>query len=291
MAVRTTPLKVKTLDRTMELRSAENRTDSERRPLAVLFGWLQAKKRHINKYGNLYLSKGFDVVTVQVPPSQVLWPRHTQAKISKLLSLLQEISKPSRPIVTHGFSVGGYLYGEMLLKLEQQPDKYADIRSRLVGQVFDSPVDFEGVPRGFSNVLVSNPLLRSTLRKLLETYLKVMQSQVTNHYLQSSKAFHNNSLDLPSLFLYSRIDPIGVAEIIEGVMDKWQKKGVAVSHKCWERTPHVSHFHHHPDQYVEALITFLESLGFFTPEQQELEREKDLQGKQQASTVSGVIRE
>lgn len=73
----------------MELRSAENRTDSERRPLAVLFGWLQAKKRHINKYGNLYLSKGFDVVTVQVPPSQVLWPRHTQAKISKLLSLLQ----------------------------------------------------------------------------------------------------------------------------------------------------------------------------------------------------------
>lgn len=48
---------------------------------------------------------------------------------------MQEISKPSRPIVTHGFSVGGYLYGEMLLKLEQQPDKYADIRSRLVGQV------------------------------------------------------------------------------------------------------------------------------------------------------------
>lgn len=54
-------------------------------------------------------------------------------------------------------------------------------------QVFDSPVDFEGVPRGFSNVLVSNPLLRSTLRKLLETYLKVMQSQVTNHYLQVSQ--------------------------------------------------------------------------------------------------------
>lgn len=67
-----------------------------------------------------------------------------------------------------------------------------------------------------------------------------------------------------------------MADIIEGVMEQWRSQEVNISHKCWDDSPHVSHFHHHPDEYVETLLAFLDSLGFSTPERQEGEREKEI---------------
>lgn len=273
------PVKTKSIDKTLELRSVETAGGGER-PLVVIFGWMLARNRHLNKYGNLYLSKGFDVLSVQVQPQQVLWPVAAQHKITTLLKTLQDSSLSTRPIVIHGFSVGGYLYGEMLVKLQKECDRYKKISERIVGQVFDSPVDFEGVSCGFATVLVKNPVLRILLRKSIESYLKLMQNSVTKHYMISSTAFHDNHLLLPSLMLYSRTDPIGVAEKIEIVMEKWRSKQIPVMYKCWDNSPHVSHFHHHPDEYVESLLAFLDSIGFSTPERAEGEREKEIMQQQ-----------
>ncbi|XP_076471907.1 transmembrane protein 53-like [Babylonia areolata] len=275
------PVRTQDINKTLQLHSVEAASGGRERPLAVLFGWMLAKKRHLNKYGNLYLSKGFDVMTVQMPPAHVLWPVMAQNRISSLLATLKGSSLESRPLLIHGFSVGGYLYGEMLVKLATDP-QYKDICDRMVGQVFDSPVDYEGVPRGFANVLVKNAAMKTLLRSSIESYLKVMHNSVTKHYIEASSAFHRNALQLPSLFLYSRADPIGVADVIEGIMDKWRHEGISVSQKCWDHSPHVSHFHHHPDEYVETLLTFLDSLGFSTPERQEGEPgEKEMVQQQQ----------
>ena len=54
------------------------------------------------------------------------------------------------------------------------------------------------------------------------------------------------------------------------------KPQILVRHKCWDNSPHVSHFHHHPDEYVETLLSFLDYLGFSTPERAEGEREKEI---------------
>ena len=94
---------------------------------------------------------------------------------------------------------------------------YADVRERMVGQIFDSPVDFEGVPSGFATVLTKNPMGRKMIQSSLEAYLRVFEGPVTSHYKRSSEAFHNNNLLLPSLMLYSRSDPIGVDRNIEVV--------------------------------------------------------------------------
>lgn len=37
--------------------------------------WLMAKPKHIKKYAELYIDQGFDVVTVNVTPWQVIWPK------------------------------------------------------------------------------------------------------------------------------------------------------------------------------------------------------------------------
>ena len=227
-----------------------------------------AKKRHLDKYGNLYMSKGFDVLAVRVQPTQVLRPASAQKVMADVLDLLQDGRLERKPLLVHGFSVGGYVYGELLIKLRQEAKKYGTIRDRLVGQVFDSPVDYEGVPNGFANILTSNKLGQVAIKSSLELYMRVFEKSITKHYLSSSAAFHDNELLLPSLMLYSKTDPIGVADRIELVVSKWRKKGIPVHTKCWENTPHVSHFHRHPDEYVEAILAFLEELGLSQNDQE-----------------------
>jgi hypothetical protein len=260
------PLKTEQINSNIQLKTIQHDSSASPRPLVLLFGWMLAKQRHLDKYGNMYHSKGFDVISLQMKPSQVLIPQRAQSTVESLLNVLQDPSLARKPLMVHGFSVGGYMYGELLVKLEQNREQYKDIRSRLVGQVFDSPVDFEGVAPGFASVLVENKLAQKIIRITLESYLSMFKSSVTRHYLKSSASFHKNELRLPSLMLYSRSDPIGVDTNIEQVMKNWKASGIPMMSRCWESSPHVSHFHRHPDEYVEAVLKFLDSIGLSKPE-------------------------
>ena len=84
----------------------------------------------------------------------------------------------------------------------------------MVGQIFDSPVDFEGIPSGFANILLKNKMAKKLMEASLTMYCKL---PVADHYRRSSFAFHENHMHLPSLILYSRADPIGVDTRIEEV--------------------------------------------------------------------------
>ncbi|ESO91558.1 hypothetical protein LOTGIDRAFT_121859 [Lottia gigantea] len=266
----------KRIDTNLLLQTAS--TTGSKRPLVILFSWLLAKDRHIAKYRNLYTSQGFDVLSIRVSPTEVLQPKKAQDVIKKTLGILQEAEQKLKPLVIHGFSVGGYVCGEMMVELEKNAEKYFDVRQRLLGQIFDSPVDYEGVPTGFANVLSNNKMIQKLLKVSIESYLKLFKNSVTKYYMASSEAFHNNSLELPSLMLYSRADPIGVDKNIETVMKKWKAKGLPVQTRCWQNTPHVSHFHHHPDEYVESILTFMDSIGLgsvHTPNKDIFEEEKE----------------
>ncbi|XP_059152736.1 transmembrane protein 53-B-like [Physella acuta] len=265
------PLKTEKINQNIQLKTIQEFSASPR-PLVLLFGWMLAKQRHLDKYGNLYHSKGFDVLSVQMKPTQVLIPTRAQKTVGELLSILEDNSLSQKPLMVHGFSVGGYMYGELLVKLGQNLDRYQSVRNRLVGQIFDSPVDFEGVPSGFSSVLVKNKLGQKLIKTSLETYLDIFKKQVTTHYIRSSNAFHNNELRLPSLMLYSRTDPIGVDTRIELVMKKWRSAGIPVMARCWDSSPHVSHFHRHPDEYVEAVLRFLTSVGLTKSDEVKIKR-------------------
>lgn len=254
------PLKTDKLNKNIQLRTIQE-TSYTPRPLVLLFGWMLAKQRHLDKYGNLYHSKGFDVLSVQMKPTQVLIPTQAQKTMEELLNILQQKSLSEKPLMIHGFSVGGYMYGELLIKLKENAEKYQDVRRRMVGQIFDSPVDYEGVAPGFASVLVKNKVGQKILKNALEAYLATFKKTITCHYIKSSNAFHKNELRLPSLLLYSRSDPIGVDTRIEMVMKSWRSQGIPVMTRCWETSPHVSHFHRHPDEYIEAVLKFLNSVG------------------------------
>lgn len=249
----------------MELRirtqhSLHDLESNRSKPVVILFGWMLAKTKHMNKYGDVYLSKGFDVLNIKMLPSQVLWPKNAQPVTQNILDFLENDRCKDRPILVHGFSVGGYLYGELLVKLQLMPERYAHVRSRMIGQIFDSPVDVEGIPTGFSQILTKNRLLQSILFSSITLYMKLFKEQATKYFMRSSAAFHENELNIPSMMLYSKTDPIGVASTIEKVIANWRKKNIPVYSKCWHNSPHVSHFHHHPDEYIEALFMFLDKI-------------------------------
>ena len=59
------------------------------RPVVVLIGWLNAKRKHLRKYQELYCGRGMDVLTMPVSPIHVVRPRTGVTYTRKLLKVLQ----------------------------------------------------------------------------------------------------------------------------------------------------------------------------------------------------------
>lgn len=56
------------------------------KPLVVLLSWLLAKRKHIYKYADFYIDRGFDVLNVTITPWQLLWPaKGTQVLITQVV--------------------------------------------------------------------------------------------------------------------------------------------------------------------------------------------------------------
>ena len=228
------------------------------RPLAVVYGWLVAKSRHMHKYGDFYLSKGFDVVHIKVNPQQLLRPSAAQKVVQHLVDFMGEAQRKTQPILIHGFSVGAYLYGETLVKLLRDPKQ--EVAKQIRCQILDSPVDLVGLPHGFGQAVSNVPMFQNAMKHGIELYLKMMKKQY-EQYKRSSDTFRGNPLGIPTLFLYSRSDHIAEPAIIEEVMKDWEKRDIPVMSRCWDNSPHVSHFQHYPLEYIAMLNTFLQTVG------------------------------
>ena len=70
-------------------------------------------------------------------------------------------------VVLHGFSVGGYLWGECLVKLDQDEAGKATLE-KIKGQIWDSAADITEIPVGVPHaVLPKNPTLQGALRSYI----------------------------------------------------------------------------------------------------------------------------
>lgn len=162
------------------------------RPLLVILTWLLSKRRHVMKFVNLYMEQGFDVAVVSLAPWQLMWPAkgsrvstikffrlffsvfiailkiYFQLVAADLLTFLKQ-NENYQQILLHGFSVGGYMWGEALDLIQSDKEKYNSITDRIVGQVWDSIADVIEIPIGFPRaVFPKNMMLQSMLRKYIE---------------------------------------------------------------------------------------------------------------------------
>ena len=234
---------------------AETKHDSKR--LALLIGWIGSQRKHVEKYGQLYRDAGLDTLVVLPSAKHVIMPTTGKAHMASVLDLLMA-DKDSTPMIVHGFSVGGYMYGHLLNLLEEragesnsESSEISDFHKRCKGQIFDSIVDFEGIPVGLSTAMLGpNHIMRPGLQWGLEAYLSVLYNQVhpfimvvilsvltltgcCNHqvtvqYIASSEAFHDNHVPAKALLFYSDVDPISCPRAIRSVAEKWKAKGTKV---------------------------------------------------------------
>ncbi|KAK9710620.1 Eukaryotic protein of unknown function (DUF829) [Popillia japonica] len=237
----------------------------QNRPLVVMPSWLMAKEKHIKKYANFYLDYGFDVLNISVTPWQLLWPvKGTQVVAKDILKFLK-VNETYSPLVVHGFSVGAYLWSEVLVRLAAERSLYRPVIDRISGQIFDSAADITelviGVPIA---VFPSNKVMQNALRSYLLYHMKKFDKVATSHYVRASQMYHTNLIRVPALIFCSEKDPIGAVRSNQRARENWESNGTKVYWKCWDDSPHVGHFQKHPKEYLEALTNYLDKLDLIS---------------------------
>ena len=187
-------------------------------------------------------------------------PRVVQALMRDVLDLCQENNRINQPVVFHTLSVGGYMYGEVLVNIRNHPEKYGDFGQRIHGQIFDSVIDFYGIPRGVANASTRNEKHRAQIKRLVEWYMNTFKAATTS-YVRASQAFHDNDFRTPSLFIYSHGDPVSHPDHYETLAQTWREANIAADTLHWTDAPHVSTFKMYPKKYSDQVIEFLQKTG------------------------------
>lgn len=200
------------------------------KPLVVILAWLQAKQKHLKKYAELYTNQGFDVLVAQVTPWQLLWPvKGCQVVAGDLLKFLHANHTYS-PMVVHGFSVGGYFWGEVMVHMAREMEKYQPVLDRIIAQVWDSAADITEIPVGVPKALFPrNDTLAKALKSYMLYHMKTFHDAATVHYIRSSQMFHFTLVQAPALFFVSKTDPVGAERSNDSVRQDWESKGISVS--------------------------------------------------------------
>ena len=131
----------------------------------------------------------------------------------------------------------------------------------IYAQVFDSPLDYEGMPRGVARSLSDFRPVQLAIESSLHLYMAAFHHSVLKHYRHASQTFRQNPLRTPSLFLYSQSDVLAAPGPIETLVTQWRSEGVPVYCRCWANTRHVQHYLCDPVNYTHQLDQFLITLA------------------------------
>lgn len=158
--------------------------------------------------------------------------------------------------------MGGYLYAQVVNQVVNT-NKFKPVKERIIGQIFDSPVDFQGIPNGISNAATKNPALHSLVKNGIESYLKLTSKYTSDIYMERSELFYNMPITCPSMFLFSTSDIVSDSARIEVVSTNWKSNlDIDVTKKCWDKSKHVSHFYTYPDEYKTLVNSFFEKVYY-----------------------------
>eukprot|EP01036_Dinobryon_divergens_P028536 gene28536-37494_t len=243
----------------MKFQRANGKND-QKRPLVVIAGWMGAKERQLNPYISFYHSKNIDTLSFAVGPKHVLFPSDSKKQMEAVIDF---ISNPSDPSITapscilfHHFSVGGFLYGLLLLLLKE--DKRFDSFIPMIrAQIFDSPPDYKSIASGMARSMGFTGIGQNIVEFSASAYLKLTENYAGVLHRASSAAFHGNEVPAPSLWFYSKADPVSKFEDCNIVIEKWKARGIQVQQCMWDDTPHIQHARYDPKRYFGTLEAFL----------------------------------
>ncbi|XP_043569898.1 transmembrane protein 53-A [Chiloscyllium plagiosum] len=232
------------------------------RPLLLFLPWYGAKCHAMDHYRQIYYPYGFDILSVESSILHFLWPQYGLSYASEVLDLLQSEPFSSRPLLIHAFSIGGFLFAEMLIITQRDVPRYSGFGSRIMGQIFDSLVagDVELLANDIPQVLAP-PILQPFFKKITLFYFWLLSGYTVKHYQAGIRAFWEIQYHTPILLFYSENDPLSNYKKLEAMLFHWQKKGIPAIGKSWKMSCHAGHLRQHPQEYRSTLQNFLQSIG------------------------------
>jgi hypothetical protein len=230
--------------------------EQEQKKLAIMIGWLGAKDHQMKSYLSYYHSHGFDTLSFAVGPRHVMFPHDAMKHMQNVWDTAAELS-PNTPILLHAFSMGGYLFGQSLRCIENQPERYGHLRSQIRAQIFDSVPDHGSIAHGISKSFNLPTPFEKTIEMMAKGYLSLTHDTAGVEHRAASHSFHNNFVQAPALFYYSLSDPISRYQDVEQVMKTWKGNGIPVEGCKWEKSPHIQHGRRDPERYFGELEKLL----------------------------------
>ncbi|KAM9376077.1 transmembrane protein 53 [Pholidichthys leucotaenia] len=229
-------------------------------PMMVMLPWLGSHPKAVAKYCEIYFHIGFDVLVMESKIKDFLWPRWGLERDKCLLELLESEPFVSRPLLVHAFSIGRYSFGQMLVHISMNTQKYESPTKRIEGQIYDSLVagSMTHMATGLGKTVL--PRSESLVRRVSLLYFKMFKEQITEHLEKAIDVFWNIPATTPALLFYCNNDPLCDAKTVEQLAAYWRSRGMKVTEKRWEESIHAGHLKRHPEEYLSTLHTFLNSL-------------------------------
>ncbi|KAH6935089.1 hypothetical protein HPB50_003405 [Hyalomma asiaticum] len=106
--------------------------------------------------------------------------------------------------------------------------------------VYDSLVDYHGIPKGFPTALTANQILRKVLELVIRVQRIVLYPVSTVHWKASSRAFHENLLTCPALMINSKRDQVASIEDNLRVANEWRQRGTDVTFCTFDDSKHCA---------------------------------------------------
>lgn len=237
---------------------------SSHRPLLLLFPWLHAKPAAVAKYRALYLCRGMDVLSVESSLWHFLWPPWGLEYAAQVLELLMEPCFTGRHIVVHAFSIGGYMFTQMLIHMDKDPERYMELSQMVKGHVYDSLVvgSLEHMAIGLGKSLFPRfDGLAQGVVAVAMLYFWLFKTKTADLYDRSIRVFHSSPVTSPALFFFCENDLMCDSVNMEATIHLWRKRGIAVEARKWKESVHTAHLRCHPEEYLSTLDTFLNSLA------------------------------
>lgn len=104
------------------------------------------------------------------------------------------------------------------------------------------------------------PRWETLIKQASLLYFGVFRRQTVDYYDKGIDAFRNSPVCAPALFFFCGDDTMSDCGALEELMEHWQRRGVHVTAKRWEKSTHAGHLKRHPQEYETTLDTFVQSL-------------------------------
>lgn len=230
------------------------------RKLVIMMSWLNAREKHINYYRNFYLERGFDVLNIKTSPVDLMLPQIGASVSSRnLVKFLDQHNYPQ--VVIHGFSIAGYVYGQLLLDIfKLDKEKQQQLINSIQGIVLDSVVPFEGAFYGIARTVSSNPIMVALIANTIRAYLFLGHYIAGKRFQEVSKVVWSGPVKCPALFINSKEDVISDYKIIDRLRETWANVGIETKQLLVDNGPHVQLFKVHNDAYVKSVDSFLKKV-------------------------------